>query len=109
MAQEWAKPFYNSRAWKRCRESYINQRMLVDGGMCEVCHEEPIYIVHHKIKLTPVNINDPDVSLNHCMLEGNCKACHDLQDDHFIDSLNISKLNCGFDEFGNPIADLRKI
>ena len=109
MAKEWAKPFYNSKAWKKCRESYIAQRILIDGGMCEVCHKEPIQIVHHKINLTPENINDPDVALNHCMLEGNCKHCHDLQEGHFVDALNISKLNCNFDEYGNPIADLRRL
>ena len=108
MAQDWAKPFYNSKAWKKCRESYIQKRLLIDGGMCEICHAEPIYIVHHKTNLTPVNIKDPDIALNHCNLEGNCKACHDRQEGHFIDSLNVSKLNCLFDESGNPV-DLRKI
>ena len=107
MAQEWAKPFYNSKAWKSCRKAYIQKRTLIDGAMCEVCHKEPIYIVHHKITLTPNNINDPDISLNHCLMEGNCKQCHDRQEGHFIDSKNISKLNCSFDEYGNPV-DLRK-
>ena len=108
MAQAWAKPFYNSKAWKACRKAYIQKRTLIDGGMCEICHKEPIYIVHHKVNLTPVNINDPDVALNHCLMEGNCKACHDRQEGHFIDSLNIPKLNCMFDESGNPV-DLRKV
>lgn len=108
MAQPWAKSFYNSKAWKACRESYIAKRRLLDGAMCEVCHKEPIYIVHHKINLTPVNITNPDIALNHCNLEGNCKRCHDLQEDHFVDSLNISKLNCQFDENGNPV-DLRRL
>ena len=106
MAAEWAKPFYNSKAWKTCRKSYIQKRILIDGGMCEECHEEPIYIVHHKVILTPANINDPDIALNHCLLEGNCKRCHDEQEGHFLDSLNIQKPNCKFDEYGNPV-DLR--
>ena len=108
MAKEWAKPFYNSKAWKSCRASYIQKRILIDGGMCEICHKDPIRIVHHKILLTPININDADVALNHCNLEGNCKACHDAQDEHFLDSINASKPNCLFDEFGNPV-DLRKL
>lgn len=107
MAQEWAKPFYNSKAWKACRKSYIQKRTLIDGAMCEICHKEPIYIVHHKRILTPANISDPDIALNHCNLEGNCKACHDRQEGHFIDALGIPKLNCSFDESGNPV-DLRK-
>lgn len=103
MAQPWAKSFYNSKAWRSCRESYIQQRRLIDGAMCEACHKEPIYIVHHKTILTPANITDPDIALNHCNLEGNCKHCHDLQEAHFYDSQNISKLNCIFDENGNPV------
>lgn len=108
MAKEWAKPFYNSKAWKQCRKSYIQQRTLIDGGLCEICHKLPIYIVHHKNILTPANINDPDVTLNHCMLQGVCKDCHDREEGHFFDSLNIPKLNCSFDENGNPV-DLRKL
>ena len=108
MAKEWAKPFYNSKAWKQCRKSYIQKRTLIDGGLCEICHKLPIYIVHHKNILTPANINDPDVTLNHCMLQGVCKECHDREEGHFFDSLNIPKLNCSFDENGNPV-DLRKL
>lgn len=108
MAKDWAKSFYRSKAWLTCRKSYIQQRTLIDGGLCEICHKEPIYIVHHKINLTPANISDPDIALNHCNLEGNCKRCHDLQEGHFIDSLNMPKLNCTFDDSGQP-ADLRNL
>ena len=53
MAREFAKPFYNSSRWKRCRGAYIKYRKSVDGGMCETCHDRPGYIVHHKIELNP--------------------------------------------------------
>ena len=33
--------------------------------------------VHHKIRLTPENINDPNISLNWENLELLCKTCHD--------------------------------
>lgn len=108
MAQEFSKKFYNSKAWKKCRQSYINNRVLIDGGMCEVCHKNLGYILHHKIALTALNINDPDITLNHCNLMYECKDCHDLEEDHFYDSKNISKLNCMFDDSGQPI-DTRKI
>ena len=63
MAREFAKSFYNSAAWKKCRLAYIAYRKRVDGGMCESCHEVAGYIVHHKTELTPENINNPDIAL----------------------------------------------
>ncbi len=39
MAKGFAKIFYNSARWKRCRDSYIQQRRIIDGGMCEECHD----------------------------------------------------------------------
>lgn len=41
MAQEFARKFYDSTAWRKCRGAYIQHRMAVDGGMCETCHERP--------------------------------------------------------------------
>lgn len=77
MAQEWAKPFYKGKPWKRCRQSYIDKRRGIDGGMCEKCHEEPGYIVHHIIWLTRLNITNPDIALNESNLMYVCKECHD--------------------------------
>ena len=37
MAKEFAKGFYNSKQWKKCREAYIAHRKAIDGGMCETC------------------------------------------------------------------------
>ena len=74
MAQEWAKAFYKSKSWQRCRASYIKDVY----GLCEVCGC-PGYIVHHKIPLTLLNINDPDVSLNHDNLIYVCKDCHERE------------------------------
>ena len=58
------KQFYKTRAWRQARRAYIEYRMAIDGGLCEVCHEEPGLIVHHKIWLDDTNCNDPDISLN---------------------------------------------
>lgn len=79
MARDFAKQFYNSSAWKKCRASYISHRRAVDGGMCETCHEVPGYIVHHKTELSPENINDPDITLNFRNLKFDCHICHNKE------------------------------
>lgn len=71
MAREFAKAFYNSRAWQECRAAYI--KMVF--GICERCGE-PGEIVHHKCKITPDNINDPSVTLSMDNLELLCQRCH---------------------------------
>ena len=58
------KEFYKTRPWRRARQAYIDTRLAVDGGLCEVCGEEPGRIVHHKIWLDDNNCNDPEISLN---------------------------------------------
>ena len=48
--------------------------------MCERCLKKglvvPGEIVHHKIRLSPENINDPSVTLNFDNLELLCRDCH---------------------------------
>lgn len=102
MAKEWAKPFYNSARWRRCRDAYISRRMSIDGGLCEECHERPGYIVHHKVLLTPDNISAPDISLNGNLMEYVCKDCHDLFEGHGSSSVRIKPV-CRFDAQGQPI------
>ncbi|QEK12590.1 HNH endonuclease [Crassaminicella thermophila] len=74
MAKEFAKAFYKSKAWKKCREAYIKSVY----GLCERCGK-PGYIVHHKILLTYQNINDPDITLNWENLEYLCQNCHNQE------------------------------
>lgn len=102
MAKEWAKPFYNSKAWKQARDLYIQMRIETDGGLCETCGEVPGYIVHHKIPLTPDNINDYDVSLKLDNFEYDCKSCHDQKEEHEGWNKKI-KLLVEFDADGQPI------
>lgn len=71
MAKEWAKGFYDSRAWQDCRAAYI----LHKHGLCERC-DSPGIIVHHKEELSPFNIDDPEVTLNWDNLELLCQDCH---------------------------------
>ncbi|MDB3820107.1 HNH endonuclease, partial [Clostridioides difficile] len=53
MAREFSRSFYNSKAWKECRQSIIKKYL----GLCAECGklgEE----VHHIKYLTPANIHD---------------------------------------------------
>lgn len=101
MAKEFAKGFYNSKAWKKCRTAYIAHRVAIDGGMCETCHEVPGYIVHHKEELTPENINNPGVALNFNNLKYDCHVCHNKENKkEEIDGL----VKMDFDEEGNMIC-----
>lgn len=72
MAKSWAAPFYNSRAWRKCRKAYAESRFL----LCEICGK-PGEEVHHKIELTPENIGDPSITLNWDNLQLLCHSCHD--------------------------------
>lgn len=71
--REFAKAFYESPAWRRTR-AYILKR---DTGLCVHCGE-PGVIVHHKIELTPRNIDDPAIALGEDNLETVCRTCHAL-------------------------------
>ena len=104
MAKEFAKVFYNSKTWKKCRASYIAYRQSIDGGLCEECREDVGYIVHHKILLTQKNINNPDITLNHDNLKYVCKPCHDREEAHAF--VKERDLKCGFDETGQPIPPI---
>ena len=105
MAQEWAKNFYKFIRWMRCRNAYIQSRIMTDGGLCEECCCNPGYNMHHKIILTADNISYPEVGLKHSNLEYVCKDCHDLLDGHGIHQA-IAPL-CRFDANTRPIS-LRK-
>ena len=75
------KQFYKSRAWRRARDAYISERLAVDGGICEVCQQEPGKIVHHKIWLDDENCNDPNISLNPGNFKYECQTCHNKEVD----------------------------
>lgn len=101
--KKWAEKFYHSKKWKRCRSAYIADRIFVDGGLCEVCHQRTGYIVHHKINLDAVNIINPEIALNHDNLMYVCKVCHDDFEGHFNYSHNNHReLKVHFDENGEP-------
>ena len=102
MAREFAKSFYNSKEWIRCRASYIAS---VDG-LCETCLKKqkltPGKIVHHKVYITPDNINDPTVTLNHANLRLDCVDCHN--DEHNPSDYEVTTKGLAFDINGDLIS-----
>lgn len=102
MAKEFARVFYDSMQWRKCRKSFVSERVSIDGGLCQQCHERLGYMVHHTIMLTPDNITDPDITLNHDLLEYVCKPCHDREEGHFLHRKD-RKRRCVFDDDGNPV------
>lgn len=79
MAREFAGNFYKTAAWTSVRRSYIKSV----GGLCEECYRKGIIrhgdTVHHRIPLTPENINDPEITLNPDNLILLCRDCHALE------------------------------
>ena len=71
MARDFAKSFYNSKAWEQVRQSVL----MRDCFLCTKCGR-PAEEVHHKKHLTPDNIDDPSVSLNMDNLMSLCRECH---------------------------------
>src|SRR5690625_1690580 len=95
MAKPWAKPFYNSAAWRKCRLTYISKVY----GLCEHC-DRPGYIVDHIVELTPDNIHDPDITLNHDNLQYLCLECHNIKT---FRKITPTRKGFGFDEEGNLV------
>jgi len=88
MARDFSSGFYNTPAWRNCRESYLKSV----GYKCEDCLakgiETPAVIVHHIINLSPDNINDPSVTLNFDNLKAVCRKCHA---DNHINHINARR------------------
>ena len=74
--KEFARKFYSSKAWQHTRAAYAKSKR----NLCEVCLEKglfkPCEIVHHKIELTPDNIDNPDITLNWNNLQCLCREHH---------------------------------
>jgi len=95
MAREFAKAFYQSKAWQECRAAYIKSVF----GLCERCGQ-PGDEVHHKIRLTPQNIDDPNITLNWDNLELLCASCHSKE---HMSKYGPSTEGTMFDENGDLI------
>ncbi len=103
MAKEYAKKFYKGKAWRLCRESFISYRVTVDGGMCEHCKDNLGYIVDHKEEITPENIDDPEITLNHENLQYLCTPCHNRKTFGNGNDFNIVRDGLEFDSNGDLI------
>ena len=72
----YAEKFYSSKAWKNTRAAYAKSKR----NLCELCLDKGLYkpceIVHHKVELTPQNIDNPDVTLNWNNLQCLCREHH---------------------------------
>lgn len=96
--RDFAKGFYHSPEWRRCRDAYF----ISQHGICERCGG-PGKIVHHIEYITPENINDPNVTLNWDNLELLCQDCHNRE--HHEGKLVAKGLM--FDENGNLVRSER--
>lgn len=97
MAREFAKSFYNSRAWKELRERVFTEA----HGLCEQCGE-PGLEVDHIVELSPGNINDRSVTLNRDNLRLLCFRCHKIK--HQKKEKDRAGRECLFDANGNIIG-----
>lgn len=75
----WAEQFYNSDAWRSCRDAFLQSK----GYLCERCStpDDPVAakIAHHKTYLTKQNVNDPYIALSWDNLEALCQDCHNKE------------------------------
>lgn len=101
MAKEYAKAFYNSKAWQQAREmALMRDRYMCQCDGCTNVAEE----VHHKIEITEKNINDVKVTLNQDNLISLCSECHKriTKEAHRKQKKILQAIT--FDEKGYPIA-----
>lgn len=97
MAREFAKKFYNSAAWKKTSKAYAASVFF----LCEKCGK-PGYIVHHKVHLTPKNINNPEIALGWDNLMYLCLDCHNKI--HGIQNSQRQGRHIVFDNNGDVVA-----
>jgi len=71
MAQAFAKSFYESNTWKRCRNAFMKSQLY----SCARCGDAAV-IAHHIVPITMENINNPAITLNWDNLEALCTKCH---------------------------------
>jgi len=103
MARDFATAFYHSSAWKKTRNSY----MRLGQGLCEPCLRKgrytPAEIVHHKVHLSPLNIDDPTVTLDYANLERVCRECHAKEHPELYGEAFSRKPRWSFDDEGNVV------
>jgi len=96
MAKEWAKQFYRSKNWIETRDYIMSKYNYV----CQKCKSNPAEIVHHIIWLTPLNINEPTITLGEKNLMPVCRECHAL----IHEGVEATVDGVAFDENGDLIS-----
>lgn len=105
MARDFARQFYRSQAWRDTRDAYFRMR----HGLCERCWQHgrvtPGEIVHHKVHLTPENIDDPEITLSFDNLELLCRDCHaeEHPEIYGVRHERAQRPRVAFDEYGNVV------
>lgn len=94
MAQDYSRPFYNSKEWIKCRNAFMQSKNYV----CEVCNGVAV-ICHHKEPITPENIHDVNITLNWSNLMAVCHECHQKLHGNY----NITQNGLMFDDNGNLV------
>jgi 5-methylcytosine-specific restriction endonuclease McrA len=74
MAKDYARGFYNGKAWRDTQAAY----MMSQHYVCERCGGMA-RIVHHIQYITPQNIHDPNITLSWDNLEALCIDCHNAE------------------------------
>ena len=73
---ERIEKFYTTTAWRKTRAAVLEEH----GGLCQLCLTkgiiEPAVHVHHRIPLTPENLDDPRIALDSSNLMALCEECH---------------------------------
>ena len=98
MAKDYAKSFYNSMQWRKCRDGFMSSKHFV----CERCGGLAV-ICHHKTYITPSNISDPNITLNWDNLESLCMDCHNIE---HTGKGGICREGLTFDNEGNLIQKI---
>ena len=95
--KDYSAKLYKSKQWQHTRQAYLASV----GGLCERCYAKglivPAEIVHHKIHVSPDNINDSSITLNWSNLMAVCRECHA--------ELHEKEKRYKVDEFGNVIIN----
>ena len=68
MAKDYARAFYDSPAWRRTREAYLQSKHYI----CEDCGGAAS-VVHHITYIKPWNVNNPEITLNWDNLKAVCE------------------------------------
>ncbi len=110
MARDFSRAFYKSKQWRHIRQIALQHaHFMCENEKCNEClHLE----VHHKIHLTPENINDPKISLNLDNLKVLCRDCHFKEHEKDRIEAKTGKVYTGdcdegfcFDDNGNLIMN----